>query len=237
MITWSTAGKPILLLLTSVLLAIVLTPVLAAAQASPASAQASPTPAQSGPATTQNAATPAQSQPLPTAAQASSESAAATQDQTDEHVLEDESVVHADELRWEHLFSLVIEWSHSAARLKSEGGMAAVSKAMEERLQKQAGLTEDQAKQVLAVSQQWRLNLDNSARERVAVVAKVRDAHPGQHMDRTNSPEIRAVIAKRWKLTRNAMGVLQNLLGDEYYSKLEKYSYEASRYAINPERR
>jgi hypothetical protein len=137
---------------------------------------------------------------------------------------EDESVIHATELRYDRLFSLVLYWDQ-AAQQHAEGGQKKLAELLHARLRRTTDLSEDEAASVLQIALQWREDVKNSSRKALEVVGAVRAAHPGVHMDHTNSPEIKAIYGRRWKVTSDAIAQLQTVLGSKAFGKLDSFTY------------
>ncbi|MGA3126055.1 MAG: hypothetical protein ABSD13_05020 [Candidatus Korobacteraceae bacterium] len=137
---------------------------------------------------------------------------------------EDESVIHATELRYERLFSLVLYWDQSAQQHTGEG-QKKLAELLHARLRRTTGLSDDEAASVLQIVLRWREDVRNSSRKALEVVGAVRAANPGVHMDHTNSPEISAVYGRRWKITSEAIAQLQVVLGSKAFGKLDSFTY------------
>jgi hypothetical protein len=137
---------------------------------------------------------------------------------------EDESVIHATEFRYDRFFSLVLYWDQSAQQHAGDG-QKKLAELLHARLHRTTDISEDEAASVLQIALQWREDVKNSSRKTLQVIGAVRAAHPGVHMDHTNSPEINAVYGQRWKITSDAIAQLQAVLGSKSFSKLDSYTY------------
>lgn len=141
---------------------------------------------------------------------------------------QNDSVIHARQLRFERFFSLVLNWDEAEREAKEEEGSQ--NTLTPSHLQRVVRLSADEDTSVLQIALKWREDIQTSARDALKVVAAVRAANPGVHMDRTNSPEIRATFERRWRIADDAIDELMGVLGTKSFSKVDKFTNHMESY-------
>lgn len=153
----------------------------------------------------------------------------ATTDESRQTESQDDNVIHAREVRYERFFVLALNWDRLAKQSAADG-QGVVAEALHERLSRVAGLTKDEATDVLTVALEWREDVQTSSRNALKVISAVRAANPGVHMDHKNSPEINAIYGQRWKITNSAIDQLQITLRATSFSKLDHFTHHMESY-------
>lgn len=168
------------------------------------------------------------SQQVP-AASAGTEGAANPTDKSPLAGQQDDGSIHARELRFERFFSLILDWDEAESQAAQDAPQGQ-SNFTPGHAVRDVGLTADEAASVLQIASNWRDDIQTSSRDALKVVAAVRAANPGVHMDRTNSPQIRDLYEKRWRITDDAIDELMGVLGTKSRRKVDKFTAHMSSY-------